>query len=66
MPAQPRTAKLVRGAIADWEFVKLFVAASTAFGGELNLHVSPVNAAMSDRGTRMTLSFVPRLASKSR
>lgn len=66
MPAQPKTAKLVKSAPSDWEFVKLFVAASTAFGGEVNLHVSPVNAARSDRGTRMTLFFVPRSASKSR
>jgi aspartyl-tRNA(Asn)/glutamyl-tRNA(Gln) amidotransferase subunit B len=57
-PAQ-RQSKLIRGATGDWEVVigmevhaqvvsqaKLFSAASTAFGGEPNSHVSLVDAAM--------------------
>jgi len=59
MNVQQKSAKLVRGATADWEIVigmevhaqvtsraKLFSAASTAFGGEPNSHVSFVDAAM--------------------
>src|SRR6201990_3230176 len=51
--------KLIKGATGDWEVVigmeihaqvtsnaKLFSGASTAFGGEPNSHVSPVDAAM--------------------
>src|SRR2546430_8845005 len=51
--------KLIRGSTGDWEVViglevhaqvtsnsKLFSGASTAFGGELNSHVSLVDAAM--------------------
>jgi aspartyl-tRNA(Asn)/glutamyl-tRNA(Gln) amidotransferase subunit B len=57
-PAQKKS-KLIKGATGDWEVVigmevhaqvtsqaKLFSAASTAFGGEPNSHVSLVDAAM--------------------
>ncbi len=59
MNVQQKTARLVRGATADWEVVvglevhaqvasraKLFSGASTAFGGEPNAHVSLIDAAM--------------------
>src|SRR5947199_7417124 len=59
MTAQTANAKLIRGATGDWEVIvglevhaqvtsrsKLFSAASTAFGGEPNSHVSLVDAAM--------------------
>src|SRR5271154_3164879 len=57
-PAQKKS-KLIKGATGDWEVVigmevhaqvtsqaKLFSGAATAFGGEPNAHVSPVDAAM--------------------
>jgi aspartyl-tRNA(Asn)/glutamyl-tRNA(Gln) amidotransferase subunit B len=59
MNVQHKTAKLIKGATADWEVVigmevhaqvtsqaKLFSAASAAFGGAPNSHVSLVDAAM--------------------
>ncbi|MGC1779475.1 MAG: Asp-tRNA(Asn)/Glu-tRNA(Gln) amidotransferase subunit GatB [Xanthobacteraceae bacterium] len=59
MAASARKSKLIKGATGDWEVVvvmevhaqvasqaKLFSAASTAFGGEANAHVSLVDAAM--------------------
>src|ERR1700678_835580 len=55
----PATTKFIKGATGDWEVVigmevhaqvtsnsKLFSGASTEFGGELNSHVSLVDAAM--------------------
>ncbi|MBV9076670.1 MAG: Asp-tRNA(Asn)/Glu-tRNA(Gln) amidotransferase GatCAB subunit B, partial [Methylobacteriaceae bacterium] len=57
--AEPTRAKLIRGALHDWEVVigmeihaqvvsrsKLFSGASTAFGAQPNAHVSLVDAAM--------------------
>ena len=59
MATDSASAKLIKGATGDWEVVvglevhaqvtsrsKLFSAASTAFGGEPNSHVSLVDAAM--------------------
>src|SRR6202521_1525572 len=59
MPTDRASAKLIKGATGDWEVIvglevhaqvtsrsKLFSAASTAFGGEPNSHVSLVDAAM--------------------
>src|SRR5262250_2092720 len=59
MATDKTSAKLIKGATGDWEVVvglevhaqvtsrsKLFSAASTAFGGEPNSHVSLVDAAM--------------------
>src|SRR3984893_280052 len=59
MPTERPSAKLIKGATGDWEVIvglevhaqvtsrsKLFSAASTAFGGEPNSHVSLVDAAM--------------------
>src|SRR5471030_2451180 len=59
MNAQSKPSKLIKGATGDWEVIvglevhaqvtsrsKLFSAASTAFGGEPNSHVSLVDAAM--------------------
>jgi aspartyl-tRNA(Asn)/glutamyl-tRNA(Gln) amidotransferase subunit B len=59
MDAPATKSKLIKGATGDWEVVigmevhaqvtakaKLFSAASTAFGGGPNHHVSPVDAAM--------------------
>src|SRR6202049_3056755 len=59
MDAPARNSKLIKGTTGDWEVViglevhaqvtsqaKLFSGASTAFGGEPNSHVSPVDAAM--------------------
>jgi aspartyl-tRNA(Asn)/glutamyl-tRNA(Gln) amidotransferase subunit B len=59
MDAPATKSKLIKGATGDWEVVigmevhaqvtakaKLFSAASTAFGGGPNQHVSPVDAAM--------------------
>src|ERR1700759_2588263 len=59
MAIDKASAKLIKGATGDWEVIvglevhaqvtsrsKLFSAASTAFGGEPNSHVSLVDAAM--------------------
>ena len=59
MATERASAKLLKGATGDWEVIvglevhaqvtsrsKLFSAASTAFGGEPNSHVSLVDAAM--------------------
>src|SRR5579864_3940269 len=59
MATENASAKLIKGATGDWEVIvglevhaqvtsrsKLFSAASTAFGGEPNSHVSLVDAAM--------------------
>src|ERR1700693_3821091 len=59
MATDRASAKLIKGATGDWEVIvglevhaqvtsrsKLFSAASTAFGGEPNSHVSLVDAAM--------------------
>src|SRR5260221_8335260 len=59
MPTNRTSAKVIKGATGDWEVIvglevhaqvtsrsKLFSAASTAFGGEPNTHVSLVDAAM--------------------
>src|SRR6202046_5153835 len=59
MATDRASAKLIKGATGDWEVIvglevhaqvtsrtKLFSAASTAFGGEANAHVSLVDAAM--------------------
>src|ERR1700691_89417 len=62
MATDRASAKLIKGATGDWEVIvglevhaqvtsrsKLFSAASTAFGGEPNSHVSLVDAAMAGR-----------------
>src|SRR3974377_1611530 len=59
MSSPQKRPKCIKGATGDWEVVigmevhaqvtsrsKLFSGASTAFGGEPNSHVSPVDAAM--------------------